>query len=44
MTGGNDGCIAVWDISECVKRPGRASRISNGKNDSDLLYTYSSPI
>lgn len=29
VTGGNDGCIAIWDISECVNRPGRGSRISD---------------
>lgn len=44
MTGGNDGCIAIWDISECVNRPGRGSKISDGKCESDLFYTYSSPI
>lgn len=29
VTGGNDGCIAIWDISECVNRPARGSRISD---------------
>ena len=44
MTGGNDGCIAIWDISECVNRPGRGSRISDGKCDFDSLYKCSLPI
>ena len=43
VTGGNDGCIAIWDISECVNRPGKGSKISDGKCDSDSLYNYSSP-
>lgn len=44
VTGGNDGCIAIWDISECVNKPGRGSKISDGKRDDDSLYDYSSPI
>lgn len=43
MTGGNDGCIAIWDISECVNRPGRGSRISDGKCNSDSLSSCSLP-
>ena len=30
VTGGNDGCIAIWDVSEWVNRPGNLSRISDG--------------
>lgn len=44
VTGGNDGCIAIWDISECVDRPGRGSRVSDGECDIDFLYNYNSPI
>ena len=43
VTGGNDGCIAIWDISECVNRPGKGSRISDGKFNVNLLHNYSSP-
>ena len=31
ITGGNDGCIAIWDVSEFVGKRQRASLISNGK-------------
>ena len=31
VTGGNDGSIAVWDISEFVKRPRKGPVISNGE-------------
>ena len=31
ITGGNDGCIAIWDISDCIDRPGKGSVISNGQ-------------
>ncbi|KAL9126819.1 MAG: hypothetical protein Q9217_004193 [Psora testacea] len=29
ITGGNDGCIAVWDISNCFDRPPKATITSN---------------
>ena len=38
VTGGNDGCIAIWDVSECVNRPGRESKISDGNDDPNWLY------
>ncbi len=41
MTGGNDGCIAIWDVSECVNRPGRGSRISDGNCGNNPLYNNS---
>lgn len=44
MTGGNDGCIAIWDISECVNRPGKGSRISDGKWNFEFFYKCNSPI
>lgn len=44
MTGGNDGCIAIWDVSECINKPGRGSRISDGTFDNDSLYIHSLPI
>ena len=31
VTGGNDGSIAIWDISGCVKRPKKGLDIGNGK-------------
>lgn len=31
VTGGNDGCIAIWDISKCVGRRKKGSIISNGQ-------------
>ena len=30
ITGGNDGCIAIWDIGESIDRPSKGSVISNG--------------
>ena len=30
VTGGNDGCITVWDVSECFDRPPKASITDNG--------------
>lgn len=44
MTGGNDGCIAIWDVSECINKPGRGSIISDGTFDNDSLYIHSLPI
>ena len=31
VTGGNDGCIAVWDINQYIHRPSRGFFFSNGK-------------
>ena len=44
MTGGNDGCIAIWDVTECVNRPGRGARISDGKCNNDASNNDSLPI
>lgn len=30
VTGGNDDCVAIWDIGDCIKQPPKTSRISNG--------------
>ena len=30
VTGGNDGCVAVWDFSDCFERPLRRAPTSNG--------------
>lgn len=32
-TGGNDDCVAIWDITAWIKRPSTPSKISNGKRD-----------
>lgn len=31
VTGGNDGCIAIWDISKYIGRRNKGSIISNGQ-------------
>ena len=30
VTGGNDDCVAIWDIGACVKPPLMMSRTGNG--------------
>lgn len=30
VTGGNDGCVAIWDISQCFDRPTKRPLTSNG--------------
>lgn len=30
VTGGNDDCVAIWDVSDSVKEPRKASTTSNG--------------
>lgn len=30
VTGGNDDCVAIWDIGDCIKQPPKLSRTSNG--------------
>jgi len=32
-TGGNDDCVAIWDITAWIKRPSTPSKTSNGKRD-----------
>jgi di- and tripeptidase len=31
VTGGNDDCVAIWDISDCLPEPVGGSKSSNGK-------------
>jgi len=39
VTGGNDGCIAIWDISDCFERPAKGQTTSNGLNY-DIRFAY----
>ena len=32
VTGGNDGCIAVWDVTDCSDRPKKAEINDNGSS------------
>ncbi len=34
VTGGNDDCVAIWDITDCVQTPAKASRTTNGEYSS----------
>lgn len=38
VTGGNDDCVAIWDIGDCIKQPPKTSRISNGTFIERPLY------
>ncbi|SLM39934.1 WD40/YVTN repeat-like-containing domain [Lasallia pustulata] len=29
VTGGNDDCVAIWDIGDCIKQPSKLPRTSN---------------
>ena len=33
VTGGNDDCIAIWDIGDHVNGPGKVPTASNGMRD-----------
>ncbi len=32
VTGGNDDCIAIWNIGDYIKDPGKGPTASNGKS------------
>lgn len=37
VTGGNDDCIAVWDIGELGQKSSGKTETGNGKNDGLLV-------
>ena len=35
ITGGNDGCISIWDVSNCCDRPKKVGITDNGTCSAD---------